>query len=206
MRYIFLVWIIVVGMVVGIAGFQGDKTRRTPIELFPDMDRQPKLRPQTANAFFQDGRSSQLAPEGTIARHSSWEKTPENTGKVVGTTNFVSTIPLPVDATLLAKGQVKYTIYCAPCHGATGDGKGVTSKLGMGVIADLHDHKGRKLITAADGQLFDTIGQGKGLMGGYGSVLSPQERWAVVAYVRALQLAKLGSLDDIPNAERASIK
>lgn len=206
MRYIILVWVIVVAVVVGVAGFQGSKTRRTPIELIPDMDRQPKLRPQAANAFFKDGRSSQLAPEGTVARNSNYEKTAANTGRIPGTTNHVSTIPIPVTADLMARGQERYTIYCAPCHGGTGDGKGVTGKLGMGVIADLHDHKGRKLITAPDGQIFDTITQGKGLMGGYGSVLDPQERWAIVAYVRSLQLAKLGTLDDIPAADRASIK
>jgi len=76
----------------------------------------------------------------------------------------------------------------------------------MGVIADLHDHKGRKLITATDGYLFDVISKGKNLMGGYSDALDPQDRWAVVAYVRALQLARLGSLDDVPASERSSIK
>jgi len=206
MRYIVLVFVVCFAVVVGIGGCQGSKTRRTPIELIPDMDRQPKLRPQTGNGFFKDGLSSQLAPQGTIARHSQYEETAENTGKVPGTTNFVATIPIPVTADLMARGKERYTIYCAPCHGAAGDGKGITGKLGMGVIANLHDHKTRKLITATDGQLFDTITNGKNLMGAYGSVLDTRDRWAVVAYVRALQLAKLGTLDDIPSAERASIK
>ena len=206
MRYIILAFIICSAVVIGIAGHRGDKTRKPPIELIPDMDRQPKLRPQTENAFFKDGRSSQLAPVGTVARRSAFEESPVNTGKVAGTTNFVDTIPVPVTAQLLARGQERYGIYCLPCHGAAGDGKGITSKLGMAVVADLHDHKARKLISAPDGQIFDTITNGKGLMGAYGSVIDIQDRWAVVAYVRALQLARLGTIDDIPAAERSSIK
>lgn len=206
MRYIVLVFCVCVVVVVGMAGFQGSKSRRPPIELIPDMDRQPKLRPQTVNGFFKDGRSSQLAPVGTVARHSNYEETAENTGRIPGTTNFVATIPVAVTAELLARGQDRYTIYCAPCHGAAGDGKGITTKLGMKTIADLHDHKTRKLISATDGQIFDTITNGKNLMGAYGSVLDVRDRWAVVAYVRALQLSRLGSLDDIPAADRSSIK
>lgn len=206
MRYIFIVWVVCVAVVVGIAGFKGDKTRRPPIELIPDMDRQPKLRPQAENAFFKDGRSSQLPPQGTIARNSRWEQTAENTGRVPGSTNLVNAIPIPVNAELMARGQERYTIYCLPCHGAAGDGKGVTSKLGMTLVGDLHDQKGRKLVSASDGQIFDTITNGKNLMGAYGSVLDPKDRWAVVAYVRALQLSRLGLFDDIPAADRASIK
>ena len=206
MRYIILAFVVSVLVVFGMAGRQGDKTRRPPIELFPDMDRQPKLRPQTVNAFFKDGRSSQIAPQGTVARNSRFEESPTNTGRVASTTNYVETIPVPVTAQLLARGQERYGIYCLPCHGELGDGKGITSKLGMAVVADLHDHKGRKLIAAPDGQIFDTITNGKNLMGAYGSVLDVQDRWAVVAYVRALQLARLGTVEDVPAAERGSIK
>ncbi len=206
MRYIILAFVVSVLVVFGMAGRQGDKSRRPPIELIPDMDRQPKLRPQTVNAFFKDGRSSQLPPQGTVARNSHYEESPSNTGRMAGTTNYVETIPVAVTAQLLSRGQERYGIYCLPCHGELGDGKGITSKLGMAVIADLHDHKGRKLISAPDGQIFDTIANGKNLMGAYGSVLDVQDRWAVVAYVRALQLARLGTLEEVPAAERGSIK
>ena len=206
MRYIILAFVVSVLVVFGMAGRQGDKSRRPPIELIPDMDRQPKLRPQTMNAFFKDGRSSQLPPQGTVARNAHYEESPVNTGRVAGTTNYVETIPVAVTAQLLSRGQERYGIYCLPCHGELGDGKGITSKLGMAVVADLHDHKGRKLITAPDGQIFDTIANGKNLMGAYGSVLDVQDRWAVVAYVRALQLARLGTVEDVPAAERGSIK
>ena len=181
MRYIILAFIILSALVVGVAGFRGDKTRRPPIELIADMDRQPKLRPQAENGFFKDGRSSQLPPSGTVARGSSFQDSALNTGRVPGTTNYVDIMPIPVTSQLMARGQERYSIYCLPCHGAAGDGKGITSKLGMGVIADLHDHKVRKLIAAGDGQIFDTITNGKNLMGGYGGVIDVQDRsyWAI---------------------------
>src|ERR1700757_3765629 len=96
MRYIFLVFIVCALAVVGIAGKRGSLSRRPPIELFPDMNRQPKLRPETPNAFFEDGKASRLPIAGTIARGDLYEDAPANTGRVPGTTNFIDTIPVPV--------------------------------------------------------------------------------------------------------------
>ena len=205
MRYFLLVLGVIVISVMVVAGKRGDMTRRPPIELFPDMDRQPKLRPQAANSFFKDGFSSQQPIAGTIARGSSYQDSPENTGKNPGTTNFVATIPVPVTSQLLARGQERYNISCSPCHGAQGDGKGITTKFGMAVIADLHDGATRKVPQQADGELFNTISNGKGLMQGYAANVTIQDRWAIIAYVRALQRSHLGSMDDVPAAERASV-
>ena len=205
MRYILLVLGVIIISVMVVAGKRGDMTRRPPIELFPDMDRQPKLRPQAANSFFKDGFSSQQPIAGTIARGSSYQDSPENTGKNPGTTNFVATIPVPVTSQLLARGQERYNISCSPCHGAQGDGKGITTKFGMAVIADLHDGATRKVPQQADGELFNTISNGKGLMQGYAANVTIQDRWAIIAYVRALQRSHLGSMDDVPAAERASV-
>ena len=206
MRYVLLLFALSAVMVVAIAGKRGERSRRPPIEIFPDMDRQPKLRPQTVNAFFKDRLSSQLPVPGTVARGSPYEDNPVNTGRIPGTTNFVATIPVPVTAQLLARGQERFNINCAPCHGAAGDGRGVTTKYGMTTIADLHDGKQRKLIQQADGELFNTITYGKSLMGAYGANLSINDRWAVVAYVRALQRSWLGFIDDVPGPERAALK
>ena len=205
MRYILLVLGVIIISVMVVAGKRGDMTRRPPIELFPDMDRQPKLRPQAANSFFKDGFSSQQPIAGTIARGSSYQDSPENTGRNPGTTNFVATIPVPVTSQLLARGQERYNISCSPCHGAQGDGKGITTKFGMAVIADLHDGATRKVPQQADGELFNTISNGKGLMQGYAANVTIQDRWAIIAYVRALQRSHLGSMDDVPAAERASV-
>ena len=205
MRYFLLVLGVTVIAVMVVAGKRGDLSRRPPIELFPDMDRQPKLRPQAANTFFKDGLSSQQPIDGAVARGSAYQDVPENTGKIPGTTNWVQTIPAPVTAQVMARGRERYDISCAPCHGAQGDGKGITTKFGMAVIADLHDAAGRKVPQQSDGQLFGTISYGKGLMLGYASTLSISDRWAIVAYVRALQRSHLGTIDDVPADKRAEV-
>jgi len=191
MRYFLIGFCLVCVAVVSLAGWRGSKSRRPPIEIIPDMDRQPKLRPQTLNPFFPDQLSSRLQVPGTVARGEPYADIPLNTGRVTGTTNFVEVMPVPVTAQLLARGQERYNINCAICHGAAGDGKGITPKLGMTVIADLHDIQVRKLVQAPDGQIFDTITHGKNLMGGYGPNISIPDRWAIVAYVRALQRSRL---------------
>ncbi len=198
----------------GILGFQGSQMRKPPFELFPDMDRQAKLRPQEPNHFFANGISSQLPPAGTVARSQpiqtvngdvyAFEDSPVNTGKVSGTTNFVETNPLPVNEALLQRGRDRFDIYCAPCHGRTGDGNGVTKKLGvMAAVANLHD---KRIVELTDGEIFDTITHGKSTMGAVGPLLPTQDRWAVIAYLRALQLSWLGAKEDLTPAQQATLK
>jgi mono/diheme cytochrome c family protein len=205
MRYVLLIFGLTVILVMAVAGKRGDISRRRPIEIFPDMDRQPKLRPQTDDKFFRDGLSSQPLVAGTIARGTPFEDTPINTGKIPGTTNWVATIPVPVTAELMARGRQRYNISCSPCHGEQGDGKGITTKFGMTVIADLHDGMTRKVVQQTDGELFNTISYGKVLMNGYAPNVSIQDRWAIIAYVRALQRSRLASLDDVPADQRAPL-
>ena len=199
---------------VGILGFQGSQMRKPPFELFPDMDRQAKLRPQEPNHFFANGVSSQLAPAGTVARSQplqtlngevyAFEDSPVNTGCVVGTTNFVETNPLPVNEALLARGRDRFDIYCAPCHGRLGDGNGITKKIGvMAAVANLHD---KRIVELTDGEIFNTITHGKSTMGAVGPLLPTPDRWAVVAYLRALQLSWLGAKEDLTPAQQATLK
>ncbi len=156
-------------VVVGIAGFRGHLSRNPPIEIFPDMNRQLKLRPQQPNDFFANGISSQLPPAGTIARRAPirtvsgpvypYEDAPVNTGRITGTTNFVETNPLPITAKLLQRGHERFDIYCAPCHGALGDGNGITKKLGlMPAVANLQD---KRIVEMTDGEIFNTVTHGK---------------------------------------------
>ena len=140
-----------------------------------------------------------------MARGAAYEDSPFNTGKVPGTTNWVATLPIPVTAELLERGQQRFTISCSPCHGQLGDGKGITSKLGMAVIADLHDTKTRKVVQQADGEIFNTISYGKNLMGPYGGLVSVEDRWAIIAYVRTLQRSRLAALDDVPADVRPTL-
>ena len=212
--YIVLILLTVVAVGVGIAGRQGRLSRQPPIEVFPDMDRQLKLRPAQPNDFFSNALSSQLPPPGTVARSEplqtvsgpvyAFEDAPVNTGRVTGTTNFVETNPLPVTWPLLQRGRERFNIYCAPCHGALGDGNGINKKLGvMPAVANLQD---KRIVEMADGEIFNTITFGKGLMGAHGPLVPVADRWAIVAYLRALQLSQLGSVDDLPPDQQAALK
>lgn len=200
--------------IIGIAGLRGETLRKPPIEIFADMNRQPKLRPQRPDDFFPNGVSSQLPPPGTVARSQpiqtvdgavySFQDTPAATGRMIGSTNFVETNPLPVNGQLLARGHERFDIYCSPCHGKLGDGNGITKKIGdMPAVANLHD---ARIVTMADGEIFNTITYGKNTMGAYGPLVPPQDRWAIVAYVRALQLSWLGSTNDLSADQQAALK
>ena len=213
MRYVLLSLLLLGLVVVSIAGFRGGLSRRPPIEVFPDMDRQPKLRPQAPNSFFSDRHSSRLPVAGTVPQTGPrkvgdrevypFEDAPDNTGRETGTTNFVETLPVPVTAQLLARGQERYQIHCAQCHGAAGDGKGIMAKYQMVGMANFHD---QRLVVMPDGEIFNTITYGKNLMSAYGPNVDVPDRWAIIAYVRALQRSRLGSLDDVPEPMRSTLK
>jgi mono/diheme cytochrome c family protein len=137
-----------------------------------------------------------------VARGDAYEDTPFQTGRVTGATNFVEILPVPMTAQLLSRGRERYQIHCLPCHGALGDGKGITSKYQMVGMANFHD---KRLVTMADGEIFNTITHGKNLMSAYGANVDPADRWAIVAYVRALQRSQLGTMDDVPEPMRAAL-
>lgn len=213
MRYFLLIFGIAVLAVMLIAGRRGDLSRNRPIQIFPDMKRQLKLRPQTANGFFASGLSSQLTPPGTIAQGRPFmvagqevypfEDAPVNTGRVTGKTNFVELNPFPVTEELLRRGQQRFTIYCAPCHGQTGDGNGIVKKFGMATVRSVHE---AIVVRQGDGEIFNTISHGKLTMQGYGPQIPVEDRWAIIAYLRALQLSRLGSVDDLSPEVRANLK
>ena len=217
--YLILVFLAGSAATFAIIGLPGHLSRRPPLEVFPDMNRQLKLRPERPFDFLPNGVSSQLPPAGTVARGYvpegapvqtldgpvyGFEDSPVNTGCTTGTTNFVATNPLPVNAALLARGQEQFNIYCTPCHGGLGDGNGITKKIGvMPAVANLHD---QRIVDMTDGEIFHTITHGKGLMGAYGPLIVAPDRWAVIAYLRALQLSQLGSTNELTADERAALK
>ena len=203
MRYFLLSYALIIIAVVSVAGLQGSHSRKPPLEVFPDMDRQNKLRPQADNDFFGSGRTSQPYVAGTIARGTAYQDIPVNTGRVTGTTNFVASIPAAISESLLERGRERYDINCSPCHGGTGDGKGITTQYGMVAVANFHDPR---LVKMAAGEIFNTITHGKNLMGAYGANIDIPDRWAVVAYVRALQRARLAVGDEVPENERAALQ
>ncbi len=214
MRYLLAIFVLCVLVTLGLLGVRGTHSRKPPLYIFPDMERQLKLRPQKPNAFFTNGLSSQPPIPGAIPRGRPlqtatgpvypYEGAPVNTGRVAGTTNFIEDIPLRVTASLLQRGQQRFTINCSPCHGQLADGNGITRKIGaMAVVANLHD---KRIVEMADGELFYVITNGRNLMGSYGANVIVEDRWAIIAYLRALQLSRLGSLDEVPEVLRATLK
>ncbi len=214
MRYFLAIFAVCVLAVVGIFGFRGTHSRKTPLYIIPDMEWQLKLRPQKPNGFFPNGISSQLPVAGTVARSTPlptvsgpvypYEDAPVNTGRSTGTTNFVENNQLPVTAELLQRGRQRFTINCSPCHGGLADGNGITKKVGaMAVVANLHD---KRIVEMADGELFHVISNGRNLMGAYGANVTVPDRWAIIAYLRALQLSQLGTVEDLPQELRATLK
>jgi len=214
MRYFLAIFALCVLATVGVLGFRGSHFRKPPLYIFPDMERQPKLRPQTANAFFGDGISSRLPVAGTIARSQPirlgdklvypWEDTPVTTGRVTGSTNFVELNPLPVTAELMQRGEQVFNITCAACHSRLGDGNGTPKRINaMPIVGNLHD---KRIVELTDGELFNTVSYGKSQMQGYAGTLPIRDRWAAIAYLRALQLSRLGSLDDVPESARGLLK
>ena len=210
---------LLVGAAIGVAvfgalGLQGKLSRKPPMELFPDMDRQAKLRPMEPNHFFANGVSSQLPPAGTIARSQpietangpvySFEDSPVNTGKVTGTTNFIAVNPLTVNLEFIQHGRDRFDIYCAPCHGKLGDGNGITKRIeAMPTVANLHDPR---IVKLTDGEIFNTITFGKSTMGPAGPLVPVRDRWAIIAYLRALQLSSLGTDADLTPEQSAALK
>src|SRR3954468_11785610 len=214
MRYFHLIFVVCVAAVIGIAGRRGTFSRKPPLYIFPDMKRQLKLRPQTPNDFFENGVSSQLPPAGTVARAKPipagnrmvypYEDSPVLSGRVSGTTNFVETNPMPVTAQLLKRGQERFNIYCSPCHGREADGNGITKKLGaMPTVANLQDPR---IVKYTDGEIFHVITNGRNTMGAYGPNVPAEDRWAIIAYLRALQLSWVGTADDVPAESRGALK
>ncbi len=214
MRYMLLIFAVLAVLVIGVAGRRGDLSRNRPLQIFPDMKRQLKLRPQTANGFFASGLSSQLPQPGTIAQERpmlvggqnvySFQDVPVYTGRTPGTTNFVELNPLPISSALLARGQERFNIYCAPCHGQTGEGNGMPKKIGaMAIVANLHD---KRIVELADGELFHVVSNGRNNMQGYAPQIPVEDRWAIIAYTRALQLSRLGTIEDLAPETRAKLK
>jgi len=212
MRYAYFTLLFLVTLTVSVMGFRGLRSTEPPIEVFPDMDRQAKYKPQAPSKFFADGRADRPLVPGTVPRGRSALDAGDPAflraddfryaGKGADGA-FARGFPLDVSAALIRRGQDRYAVYCAPCHGALGDGQGITRLYGMGTTANLHDERLRLM---AEGELFNTITHGKNTMQSYADKLAPDDRWAVIAYVRALQRARHATLDDVPPEHRAELK
>lgn len=203
MRNVYIVTIFVVVALVSVLGFRGTKFTSPPLDVFPEwafpgMKYQPKYRAQGESAFFADGRADRSPVAHTVARGMLRDDDALYLGKD-GAGAFVRGFPaaVKVDVKFIERGRDRYSIYCQPCHGALGDGNGVTKRYGMGATPSYHDDRLRSM---AEGELYNTISNGKNTMLPYADKLVPEDRWAVVAYVRALQRAQQGKPGDVIDA------
>jgi mono/diheme cytochrome c family protein len=206
MRYFIPIFIILIVTAISILGYRGNHSKNTPIEVFPDMDRQAKYKPQTINERFADKQADRLPVPNTRVRGNLldlgnvFSSSPDlmtaevRTGKT-STGEWVAKIPTDagIDMSLMRLGKERYDIHCAICHGEYGNGRGATAQFGL-APRNLSDpsQSGTYLENAApwlDGQIYNAITNGSNsqLMLGLGDKLSPKERWAIVLYVRALQ-------------------
>lgn len=166
-----------------------------------DMQDQPRYRPFRPSAFFQDGRSARPLVPGTIARGHLDEDDHLHRGRIGE--KFADTFPYPVTAEGLERGRERFDIFCAPCHGRVGDGDGMIVQRGMRRPASLHIERLRK---AAPGYHFDVITNGFGAMVDLSDRISVEDRWTIVAYVRALQRSQGGNIEDVPPEERERLR
>jgi mono/diheme cytochrome c family protein len=166
-----------------------------------DMHDQPKFTPLRASTFFSDGRSARAPVEGTVARGLLRDDELLYTGKLNGADAAV--FPFRVDAAVMVRGQERFDIYCAPCHSRTGQGDGMVVLRGYRRPPSLHQDR---LRDAPVGHFFDVITNGFGAMPDYASQIKAPDRWAIVAYIRALQLSESATLADLPPSERARIR
>jgi mono/diheme cytochrome c family protein len=211
MRQLYLGTSLLVILTVAVLGFRGGTFTHPPMDVFPEwlfpgMKRQPRYKSQGSSEFFADGRADRLPPPGTIPADADIGDGELVLGKKSGG-SWVRGFPrgITVDMSLLERGRDRYAIYCTPCHGLVGDGNGVTKRYGMGATPSYHDDRLRQM---AEGEIYNTITNGKqpaNNMPSYADKLIPADRWAVVAYVRALQRAQTGKIADVPADHRAQL-
>jgi mono/diheme cytochrome c family protein len=163
-----------------------------------DMHDTPRYEPLEASDFWGDRRSSRHIVEGTVPRGGLQEDAVLHTGRTPDG-QLASAFPVPVDRPLLQRGRQRFNIYCAPCHDQAGTGQGMIVRRGYRVPPSFHIDRLRE---APPGHVVDVITRGFGAMPDYSAQVPPADRWAIAAYVRALQLSQNAPLSDVPEAER----
>ena len=209
-------------------GFRGQKGTKPPFEIFPDMVRQMKVRAQAPLDFFADGRGPRLPVAGTVPvgyemPRAKTDATPSdiagdapeeshtrvafssgtdyfNTGRMGD--HWGTGIPLLVTRELMERGQQRFNITCAMCHGAAAEGNGITKQYGLATVVSLQDDRIRKM---SDGEIFNTITNGKNTMMPYGPNIVVADRWAIIAYLRALQRSQHATVADVPEDHRTEL-
>jgi mono/diheme cytochrome c family protein len=166
-----------------------------------DMQNEPRYKPLAASDFFSDGRSARPMVEGTVARGHLRIDEARYTGKIDG--EDIEQFPIPIAKADIERGEGRFNIYCTPCHGRLGDGNGMVVLRGFRQPPSYYSDR---LVHAPVGHFFDVISNGFGAMPSYASRVESDDRWRIVAYIRALQLSESASQSDVPQDQIQSLK
>lgn len=191
---------LVLALLVVLSGCRGSLSDSPPVHLNPNMDQQQRFDAQEANRFFEDGRAMRLPVAGTVARGFLKEDVEFWEGRTE-TGSFVESIPMDVTMELMERGRDRYDIYCSVCHGLAGDGEGILMTGDYGFVQAPTYHSDF-LRAQPDGYLYDVVRNGVRTMWGYGQQIPVADRWAIVAYVRALQRSQYAAETDVPENRR----
>jgi mono/diheme cytochrome c family protein len=176
--------------------------RVPPVEVWDDMKRQGKFKPQLENALFDDHRDSRVPPAGAVARGHLAEASPYYTGMEGDL--YVGKSPVPLTPDLLKKGQAKFGTYCTPCHDRAGTGQGIVpAHAPSWQPSNLTEDR---VVQLADGEIFHVVTNGRRSMPAYRFQVSVEDRWAIIAYLRVLQRAAHGTIDDVPADQKAGLQ
>jgi mono/diheme cytochrome c family protein len=229
LRAFLVIFLLCTIAILAVFGFRGQVSTAPPLEVFPDMVRQMKVRAQAPLDFFADGRGPRLPVAGTVpfGYEMPQPKTAATPPVVAGEepqearahvafsvgTDYFDTgkmgdrwgtgIPLEVTRELMERGQQRFNITCVMCHGAAATGNGITKQYGLATVVSLQDERIRKM---SDGEIFNTITNGKNTMMAYGPNILVADRWAIIAYLRALQRSQNATIADVPEDHRAELE
>ena len=225
LRGFFVIFLLCTIAIIAVFGFRGQFGTQPPMEVFPDMVRQMKVRTQAPLSLFADGRGPRLPVAGTVPIGYEMPKpgTSESLADAIGPwshpqagfsvgTDYYNTgkmgdhwgtgFPIPVTRELIERGQQRFSVTCAMCHGAAAAGNGIVKQHGLATVVSLQDERIRKM---SDGEIFNTITNGKNTMMAYGPNIIVPDRWAIIAYLRALQRSQNAAIADVPEEQRAEL-
>lgn len=188
---------------IALTGCAGTGTsRQPPITVFPDMRWQARYDPQERSPFFSDHLASRRPVEGTIARGRMKD---DDTGFFTGVVNsqYIGRNPKKIDEDLMLTGQRRFNTYCSPCHDRTGQGRGMVAQRTTWIPTNLQEPRVKQF---NDGEIFNVITMGRRSMPSYRFQITEDDRWAIVAYVRALQRSSSNTLQDMPADRQASLQ
>ncbi len=194
--------LVILAMVAILSGCQGETSDKPPIHLNPNMDDQPRYKPYGESKFFADGAAMRLPPSGTIARGELHDGDPYYTGFLKDTI-YLAKAPVAATMPELQRGEERFNIYCSPCHGRIGDGRGIMVTRGYPPPPSYHDDRLRGV---PDGYIFNVITNGIRNMPSYRHQIPVDDRWAIILYLRALQRSQHATLNDVPEEKRESLK